>query len=323
MNLIRAACAAAIVCMVPPASAEIRGFNPDTVRDAIGRIAPSPTAELSAVARARVARLDRTAQALRLNLANDPVALLAALDDDERRIAVDALASGTVDGWRYFFAGAVVLVGGIESQTVRVGYYNALVDGFILADLQDTGGSFRLAAMQARSGDTLRGEPGPAGANPAWMRTEGIPAPVAMVEAAAAASRGFALANPPLATALPTLVSGSEQVVGERATTSVAMIATVVASPAWSGALAPIDPRLLPGLGTERHAAVAALPEAARQDLRLAGLLRRAGGSTAAFHSPATPRLILFVDVAEPADAPPALGSAALVDILAAEGADR
>ena len=316
--LVASAVATAVAWSGTPAVAEVRGFNPDTVRERLSRGSDAPRIVLGAAAQARVKRLDRTSQVYRLSVARDPAGLLAQLDEDERAIAGGVLSVGPPDAWRYFFAGSIVLVGGIESETPRIGYYNPMVDGIVLADMRDTGTSFRLTGMQAMTGHALRGDSGAPVLAPAWMRAQGEPAPIALVEAASAAARGFESRYPLTADALPPLGGDGERLVADRARISVSLLSTVRKHPEWADVLSAFDPRLQPGSTAERHAAVAELPEAVKADLRLAGLLRGETDSMAAFFSPDAPRLILFVDVKGGAGtARPTLGRAALVDVFA------
>lgn len=309
---------AAVVALAMPAAAEIRGFNPDSVRARIGAGEATAVPSLSEAARSRVPRLDRTAQALRLNLARDPAALLALLDEDERATATGVLSDGSSEGWRYFFAGSTVLVGGIEAETVRVGFYNPMVDGFVLVDLHDTGASFRLTGMQAMTGAAMRGDAVAADAAPGWVRVRGQPAPVAMVEAAGAAAGAFERRYPMSSNAPAPLAGTNDRLVADRSALSVSLISTVLDYPEWSTVLSAFDPRLRPDAGLARHPAVAALPEVAQRDLRLGGVIRGESDSMATFYSPAAPRLVLFVDMKGGAgDTRPELGRAALVDVLA------
>ena len=314
--------ATAVVCIVTggaaPAMAELRGFNPDTVRERLGRQGDAPRTVLGEAARARVNRLDNVAQVFRLSVAQDPVGLLAQLDEDEREIAAGILSVGPPSAWRYFFAGSIVLVGGIASDTPRVGYYNPIVDGLVLTDMRDTRTSFRLTGMQAMTGHALRGDAGTPILAPGWMRAEGTPGPIALVEAASAAAAAFERRYPLTAEALPPFEGAGDGLVAERARITVALLSTVRQYPEWTDVLAAFDPRLQPGSTAQRHAAVAELPAAAKEDLRLAGILRGEPRSMATFVSPNAPRLILFVDVEGGAGTTrPSLGRAALVDVFA------
>lgn len=310
-----------------PAPAQDAGFNPETVATWMAGRPDGSTMALSAAAQARALRLDRTSQALRLNLANDPVGLLQQLDEDERAIVISTFSPGLASGWRYFFAGSLVVVGGIEAETVRVGFYNPLVDGFVLADLRDTGGSFRLVAMKAVSGAAMRGEKVEVGdiSVPAWTRLRDVPVPIAIVEVATAGVAAFERAYPLTADSLEPLAGASDTSIARRSGASVALLSTVVSDELWSPVLAAVDPRLQPGAGISAHPALAELPAPARSDLRFAGLLRGETDTTiAAFLSPAAPRLLLFVDVAGGSgNTSPTLGQAALVDVLATRGEER
>ena len=300
-----------------PQASEPRGFNPDSVRARLGG-----ELAVDATARARARRLDPVTQALRLNLARDTDALVAALDADEQAIARAVLAPGSQAAWRYFFAGSIVLVGGIAGETVRVGYYNPILDAFVLADLRDTGSSFRLVGMTALSGAAMRGQPPTASLAPGWVRVADTPVAVAMIESARSAAEAFERRHALHATTLPAL-DPTSGLVARRARFAITQLASVATDPDWSAALAAVDPGPGVAAGAQPvaappHPALAGLPVSMTGDLRLAALLKRPQDSVAVFHSPQAPRLILFVDVAEGGEGvAPTLGKAALADVLA------
>ena len=341
MHLLAAA-ALSIGCAGPALAADVnRGFDAAVVRDfatngGAHRLPPIGPAE-----RERLLALTKAANAFRGMMAGDIESLRAALDEDERALLgliddpADAIGRAV---WTYFFQGSVIAIGHGMAETSRIGFYNPIVDGWILADFRrSASGGHRLAALEGALGETLRGVRGRELEPPEWTQTPDAPLALALGRTYARAVAAFEAAYPPLAATPPQRRAGAGQttLVRGRVLLLGSTVASLEADPAYKAAvdrleraIAAGDPGALRALVTQKTAVpvqrVTAVPAAVRALLRPTGAYRGPGGFTVTLGTPYTGRLVVFADLGEPAGGgEPWVDNLLLLDLAQAEGASR
>ena len=60
--------------------------------------------------------------------------------------------------WPYFFRSSLIYVGLLKSPVVRVGFYNPIVDGWVITDWAWRGRKIKLAMVRVMAGEEVRGE---------------------------------------------------------------------------------------------------------------------------------------------------------------------
>ncbi len=71
--------------------------------------------------------------------------------------------------WRYFFRSSLIYVGLLESPVVRIGFYNPIVDGWVMTNWSWRGREIKLADVQVVSGEAMRGDKVTDATHVAWV----------------------------------------------------------------------------------------------------------------------------------------------------------
>ena len=281
----------------------------------------SRVAEMTPAAFIQGASLDRlelAADAFRRGMSRNPRAYLGLLETHERSLAEGFFGEFASGYWQYFFSGAVVILSSTDDRSVRVGFFNPIIDGIVALDLRPQGAGFVLTGLEAATGETLRGA-GPVRVMPAWMARPRVVLPSVLQEVTAKTFDAFRSAPGPgsaaqSAEAIETIRYRTDQIL--------ASLKTLADDPAWARTLSGIDPRLAPGAAVAMLPAVRSLSRAYRQDLRPVLLLRAPSNMQVVFGNPDIPHVLLIADV-DGSSARPTLGALALATLTTRKGQDR
>lgn len=122
---------ALIVALSSPARADIPAVNPSTTES----FAAQSQLMMTPAARDRFNAAVLAAWSLRAWMAGDPQGMRVLLNDRERRVLDGLTGDKGLRQWQQFFRGSVVAVGHVTADRPRVGFYNPLIDGWLVADL--------------------------------------------------------------------------------------------------------------------------------------------------------------------------------------------
>ena len=105
--------------------------------------------------RLRLNAVVEAAMNLRIWMAGRPEELMQALSAPERAVFA-GLIGDDVGLWRGFFRGSIATLGHAMAERPRAGYYNPLVDGWVVVDFErSASGGLALAAVRAFPGTAL------------------------------------------------------------------------------------------------------------------------------------------------------------------------
>lgn len=161
------------------AAAPIDRFNADTV-DAFIEIEQSDASTWSRLTdeeKLQVTRLAQTGEALRRLIVVDVPGLKALLEPAHAPRLVELLGrpddAPTVRLWQRFYEGSVLHIGNGLSEKPRIGYYNPIVDGWVMTDWRREGDTFALTKAWVASGERVRAQAQPAAATLGWTAKGG------------------------------------------------------------------------------------------------------------------------------------------------------
>ncbi len=318
----------------------VAGFNAESIQDFIVKNPYEGELKfgLSAEDRQRIVQLALTAVEFRAAMvAAGPSEGGAASESDLETFnaALELGPEGPLSAlWRSFFQGSIVSLGYTLAPVKRVGFYNPLVDGWLMTDWSETDEGLALVEVHSVTGDVLRGEPVAEPQLPAWTRMaeKSIVGALALAhEAATEAFRSFhplTSRQPPPAPAFE--VRDQRRIIEIRLGTMRRSL-NILGRPAFQSATRAFldslysgDPVRLAGLieggSTASVHWVNGLLTPIRSQFRPTGVLHHPQGVTVVYGVPDNGRWLLFARYKpEEADAAPVLSSLALVDLVTTE----
>ncbi len=237
--------------------------------------------------------------------------------------------------WRSFFQGSVAYVGHALAPVKRVGFYNPVVDGWVMTDWSKGDEGLELSGVRAVPGEVIRGRPVNRFELPAWMKMAEESAVTALAKGHRDSVHGFTRRHPLLAKRPPSDRAAAGRKIHRRIVESrlgaIRRSLSALGRPAILSAtkelLASIDSgdparlrRLTNGNGSVPVQWVTGLLTPIRSQLRPTGVLRRPDGLTVVFGVPTNGRWILVAGYApEDGEKPVARQSVAFLDLVTAE----
>lgn len=327
------------------AAGGLDGFNAESALEFSQNGGGEGLVHLDERERVRIGKLLAVGQSLRDHFASDNVAALReSLDPEERALLDGVVATRDADTerdiWLYFFQGSLIYIGHGLAETNRLGYYNPMVDGWVLVDVSPSeSGGLSLVGMAAVTGERIRGERIGDGRDlsagaAVWLQDSALPLPVALARNHARTVEAFETRYPILAATEPAALDATLADFATLRSRLMLVGATVgsLGEPAYRATIDRLRSQIVKGDAAAIRASmsgdppvplqrITGLPMPARELLRPTGFYRRAEGMTIAFGVPFTGRWVLLADFHEPlGDAPPALETILLLDLNAAEG---
>lgn len=347
-TILRAVCASAL-CAATLASFAARaaetptGFDVSTIsRFVEDRAAVQRGARPSLQQQIRLRRLNTIAHLFRRVAAADTPVLTQAFAPHPPG-ALDALLATKWYArapaiWRYFFRYTVIHVGRLDAPVSRVGFYNPLVDGWVIADWTwSDADEPRLWWTQVTAGETMRGEH-ISGADPiAWTTGRRGPVVAAQQAIVAESAAAFASAHPALAASPPPafragpaaaldremvelrLLVGLLHVNKHAATPEVAALTSEFLDALGAGAEAKLA-GLANGVGAQSLHRVAGLSSLQRRRLELAAWYPAPNGGIAIFAVPMVARSLILARYSTGKIAPPKIDGLVVFDPAPGEG---
>ncbi|MCH8188823.1 MAG: hypothetical protein IIB66_09010 [Proteobacteria bacterium] len=152
------------------------GFDADSIADFVKRDSASGTDSFGFTADQYARRnfLYRVANQFRVAGAIDPQRLAESFAPDTPELLaglLDSKASRRAPGiWRYFFRQSLIYAGRVDAPVSRIGFYNPIVDGWVMTDWLWSEDSIRLVSVHVLAGETLLGRDGTGELRIAWTR---------------------------------------------------------------------------------------------------------------------------------------------------------
>ncbi len=346
-----AAAATALVSLTatPSAGAEMKiaSLNPRTVSGFIDDFAkrnPDDTSlvfGLSPEQRRAIAEVASAAAGFRAAMAakgREPVDSISGKNIELFNRSLELNRNGPPPAlWRSFFQGTVLAIGHALAPVKRTGFYNPLVDGWIIADWSAAEKGLTLVGVRAVPGDVLRGQPADDTQLPQWTRMAGKSAVTALAETTKEAMRGFEKRYP-LASAQAPLDRAADRTRSDRLAVESRLgvmlrSLAVLGQPDFASATRSLlesvdsgDPRqlrsLIAGEGPTSAAVhrVSGLLTPIRSQIRPTGVVRRSDGVTVLFGVPTNGRWLLTARYRPGGeDRALELQSIAFIDLIAAD----
>ena len=158
----------------------VAGFNDETVQEFIRQNPEEGELRftLSPEDRQQIVTLGLAAAAFRDVIVKNGFAGGDALTDKDTAVLSKALDLGPAGPppalWRSFFEGSVLALGDALAPVKRVGFYNPVVDGWVMTDWAMKDDQLSLTVAHAVTGAVLRGEPEGEGQMPEWTRVTDV-----------------------------------------------------------------------------------------------------------------------------------------------------
>lgn len=325
------------LALAAPVHASDRAADPNGPLDrldraAVERFAARTAGQAPNGSRLRLNAVVEAAMNLRTWMAGRPEALLQALSAPERAVLA-GLIGDDVGLWRGFFRGSIATLGHAMAERPRAGYYNPLVDGWVVVDFERSpGGGLRPVAVTAFPGAALAPVPADGrGVRPPWLLRRDLAMPSSLALASAANVAAFERAWPPLDEAAggQALPADGRATVAERLALTDVAVRSFLDDPAYAAIGRQILAYIAKGDGdglarmTDRPAAEHAMPlqrigtlsTPARRTFELRGIYRHAGGMMMAFGSPYSGNWLIFADLDVSDSAAPRLNDVVAVDL--------
>lgn len=185
------------------------GFDADSIADFVKRDSASGTDSFGFTADQYARRnfLYRVANQFRVAGAIDPQRLAESFAPDNPELLaglLDSKASRRAPGiWRYFFRQSLIYAGRVDAPVSRIGFYNPIVDGWVMTDWLWSEKTIRLARVRIVAGESLLGRDSRGGIRIGWTRPSRLSLIDRLRGAAGLAGLAFAKAHPMTASTAP------------------------------------------------------------------------------------------------------------------------
>jgi hypothetical protein len=289
-------------------------FNADSI-DAFIDLQQSQSStwsRLSDEEKLQITRLAQSGEALRRLIVIDVPALRALLEPAHAPRVAELLGrpddAETVRLWQRFYEGSVLHIGNGLSDTPRIGYYNPIVDAWMMTDWRREAGSFALVKTWITTGERVRAQPQPAGSVPGWTAKGGSLA-TALAENYRASVGAFERSYPAFSWLAP--ADGSNQrdaaIAGDRLGLVNWTVASLSSDKSYEPALERLRQTIASGDAVALKSLVhsdasmpvewiAGLSSAMRSNFRPTAVFERADGLTVTFGVPFSGRWVLVAD---------------------------
>lgn len=333
--MIRSSLLAAIILALVPGVANPQDRQAPLLRlDAktVDRFAARTSAPMASSERLRLNAAVKAAMNFRAGMAGKPEDLLAALNPAERAILQPILAGGPGLA-RAFFRSSIATVGHARAAGPRFGFYNPLVDSWVILDgARTAGGGIALKKLAVVLGEELAPAPVPkSNRRPPWLLRSDLAMPSSLAIASAANIAAFERAWPPLVkskTKTPMPKSDPALVLDRMALTG-ASVRSFLADPNYAAIAKRILAAIEAGDGlalakmTGRPAAdhvaplqrINTLSAPARRTFEVRGVYRHRSGMMVAFGSPYSGNWLIFADLNTKNSKKPKLSDLVVVDL--------
>ena len=215
------------------------------------------------------------------------------------------------DLWKHFFEGSTIFIGNGLSDTKRVGYHNAFVDGWVLTNWTKKGDTYRLTGLTTRTGEALLGSQAQIYAP--WFTDAGRPLVVAFYDNASKSAATFKNKYPETSStspgSIPSFKKSDYKILKNRLRLAGASIVSMVDDKDWNALLVRFlkayhkgDSKAIKRLVKAKDQVaplerLASIPADIRASQRLMNVARRDNELTALYASPIEPDKIMFVDI--------------------------
>ena len=270
----------------------------------------------------------------RAGMAGKPEDLLAALDPAERKMLRPILANGLGPA-RAFFRSSIATVGHARTERPRFGFYNPLVDGWVILDgMRTAKGGIALRKMAVVLGEELAPAPVPkSNHRPPWLLRTDLAMPSSLAIASAANVAAFERAWPPLvkgkAKGKKPMPKGDPALILKRMALVGASVRSLLADPAYAAIANRVLAAIEAGDGmalakmTGRPAAdhvaplqrINTLSAPARRTFEVRGAYRHRSGMMVVFGSPYSGNWLIFADLNTQNSKKPKLSDLVVVDL--------
>ncbi len=315
------------------------GFNEASIQEFILENPDEDESKLALAAedRQRIVQLALTAVAFRQAMAETGPSEAGAVRENDLALFATALElapEGPLAAlWRSFFQGTIVSMGHGLAPVKRVGFYNPLVDGWLMTDWSETDEGLTLTEVHSVTGGVLRGEPVTGLDLPAWTRMDDKSVLGAVALAHDQAAQAFWSIHPLTAqrpAPVPTFDTHAQRQIIESRLGAVRRSLNALGRPAFESATREFldslysgDPmrlaNLVEGGSTASVHWVNGLLTPLRLQFRPTGVFHHPGGVTVAYGVPDNGRWLLFARYRpEEADAL-VLNSVDFIDLVTAE----
>lgn len=296
------------------AAAPTDRFNAETV-DAFIELDQSESStwsRLSDEEKLQITRLAQTGEALRRLIVVDVPGLKALLEPAHAPRLAELLGrpddAQTIRLWQRFYEGSVLHIGNGLSESPRIGYYNPIVDGWVMTDWQRQGDSFALAKAWIATGERVRAQSLPTGVVPGWTGKGGSLAS-ALADNYRASVTAFERAHPAFSWLAPADVAITQDnaAVADRLSLVNWMLASLAIDAGYEPALSRLRQTIASGDAVALKSLVhtdsampvewiAGLSSAMRSTFRPTAVFERSDGLTVTFGVPFSGRWVLVAD---------------------------
>lgn len=180
----------------------VAGFNDETIQDFIRQNPDDGELRfnLSVEDRQEIVALGLVAAEFRQAIVRRGLAQGGSLTDDAKALLTGALGLGQGGPppvlWETFFAGSVVSLGNALGSAKRVGFYNPVVDGWLMTDWTATDAGLSLTGAHVVTGAVLRGETEDTIEMPTWTKVSDMSVVGALAESHRKSVESFRAIHP-------------------------------------------------------------------------------------------------------------------------------
>ncbi len=319
----------------------VAAFNAETIKKFTAENPLKGELAFGLTAERRQAILDLVAVAadFRLGMAADSAEPGEAVSRKDLDFIAKALELGP-DGpppalWRSFFRGSLAYVGHALAPVKRIGFYNPVVDGWVMTNWSERDERLELVGVRAVPGEIIRGRPADGFEPPAWMKMADESELTALALGHRDSVHAFKKRYPLLAKWPPSDSAAdgrkSHRPIIESRLGVIRRSLSALGRPTFFSAINDLlasiasgDPArlrsLMSGDGDTPVQWVTGLLTPVRTQFRPTGVLRRPDGVTVLFGVPRNGRWILIARYGpDDSDRPPVVQSVAFLDLLTAE----
>src|SRR5579872_4188635 len=206
-------------------------------------------APLTAAERQKLVGLSQAAAAFRALMIADQAALRRDFSTPQAKALIARFLGkeGTLQGplWQFFMTGTQIYIGEGRAETIRVGFYNPELDGWVLSDWQPSGDAagvphFALRQLNAVSGELMRGVKTAAWRHAQWVTLKDRSPTLSLMASHRLGTRAFAARFPVAGRELPAPMRGipdQRRLVLERTRMAYLSLTALVREPAYGTAV--------------------------------------------------------------------------------------